>query len=119
MEPAIVEPLFGEVSDTTGGVTSFNTVTMTGAAVAVLPAASRVRAPRVWLPLATPMVFQGIVYGPTVSSAPSVAPSSRSCTPTTPTLSDALAETTADPETVAPVSGAVSETVGASASLKT
>src|SRR5882724_5263565 len=50
-----------------------------------------------------------------MSSAPRlVVPSSLNCTPETPTLSDALADTvTEEPETVAPFAGAVMETVGA------
>ena len=49
-----------------------------------------------------------------VSSAPRLAPSSLNCTPETPTLSDALAETATEvPETVVPFAGAVMETVGA------
>ena len=47
-----------------------------------------------------------------MSSAPSAAPSSRNCTPTTPTLSLAVAETVTVPETVAPLAGAVIDTVG-------
>src|SRR5439155_9674857 len=53
------------------------------------------------------------LYGLAVSSAPRFAPSTLNCTPTTPTLSDAVAETaTAVPDTVAPAAGAVIETVG-------
>ena len=48
-----------------------------------------------------------------MSSAPRLLPSRRNCTPTTPTLSDAVAVTLIVPETVAPFAGAVSETVGA------
>ena len=50
-----------------------------------------------------------------MSSAPRlVVPSSLNCTPETPTLSDALADTvTEEPETVVPFAGAVTETVGA------
>ena len=40
-------------------------------------------------------------------------PSSWNCTPKTPTLSDAFADTVVDPDTVALFAGAVSETVGA------
>ena len=49
-----------------------------------------------------------------VSSAPRlVVPSSLNCTPATPTLSAAVAESvTAVPETVAPLAGVVIETVG-------
>src|SRR5439155_13997548 len=39
-------------------------------------------------------------------------PSSLNCTPTTPTLSEALAETVTVPATVAPAAGAVMETAG-------
>src|SRR5262249_19247513 len=39
-------------------------------------------------------------------------PSIRNCTPTTPTLSEAVAETVMEPETVAALAGAVMETVG-------
>ena len=48
-----------------------------------------------------------------VSSAPRLAPSSWNCTPTTPTLSEAVAETVTVPETVAPELGDVTLTVGA------
>ena len=59
-------------------------------------------------------------YGAVVTSAPSVAPSSRNWTPTTPTLSAAVAETVTVPETVAPLAGAVMVTVAAaSVSLET
>ena len=46
------------------------------------------------------------------TSAPRTAPSSMNCTPTTPTLSAAVAETGMEPETEAPEAGAVIETVG-------
>ena len=41
-----------------------------------------------------------------------MAPSSRNCTPATPTLSAALAVTVTDPDTVAPAAGPVIDTVG-------
>src|SRR5438128_1534497 len=53
-----------------------------------------------------------IAYGAVVSSVPRLAPSSLNCTPTTPTLSEAVAETVTVPETVAPLAGAVIATVG-------
>src|SRR5438445_13893084 len=53
-----------------------------------------------------------MAYGAAVTSAPRFAPSSLNCTPTTPTLSVALAETVTVPATVAPSAGAVIETVG-------
>ena len=61
-------------------------------------------------------MFQLVLYGAAVSSAPRFAPSSLNCTPTTPTLSDAVAETVTVPETVLPSAGAVRETVGSSLS---
>ena len=47
-----------------------------------------------------------------MTSAPRLARSSLNCTPTTPTLSVAVAETVIVPATVAPVVGAAMETVG-------
>src|SRR3989475_11262940 len=60
-----------------------------------------------------------MAYGAAVTSAPRFAPSSLSCTPTTPTLSVALAETVTVPATVTPAAGAVIDTVGGVVSLKT
>jgi hypothetical protein len=58
-------------------------------------------------------VFHEIAYGLVVSSAPRLMPSSLNCTPATPTLSPADAETeTMVPETVEPLAGAVNDTVG-------
>ena len=51
-----------------------------------------------------------------MSSAPTAAPSTRNCTPTTPMSSAAVALRVTDPDTVAPPAGAVTETVGASVS---
>ena len=79
----------------------------------MLPAASRATAVSVCVPLVAVAVFQLTEYGLVVSSAPRFTPSSRNCTPTTPTLSEALAETVTVPVTVAPLAGAVIETVGA------
>jgi hypothetical protein len=60
------------------------------------------------------VVFQVTEYGEEVSSVPKLAPSSKNCTPETPTASEAVADTvTEEPETVAPLAGAVTETVGA------
>src|SRR5712691_8538845 len=91
----------------TGGALS--TVTLTAAAVAVLPAASRATAVRLCAPLLAAVVAHEMAYGAEVSSAPRFAPSSLNWTPTTPTLSVALAETVIVPATVAPAIGAVSE----------
>src|SRR5216117_2877129 len=78
----------------------------------MLPAASRARAASVCEPLALEVLFQEAEYGDVVSSAPRLAPSSRNCTPATPTLSDALAVTATVPDTVAPEAGAVRVTLG-------
>ena len=51
-------------------------------------------------------------YGEAVSSAPRLFPSNLNCTPATPTLSEALADTVTVPETVDPLAGAVMDTVG-------
>src|SRR5207253_1077092 len=72
---------------TEGGVVSLNTVTVTGAEVVRLPAASRATAVRVCEPLLAVVVFQETEYGAAASSTPRLAPSSRTCTPPTPTSS--------------------------------
>ena len=51
-----------------------------------------------------------------MTSEPSVAPSRVNCTPTTPTLSVAVAETDVRPLTVVPVAGAVMTTEGGTVS---
>src|SRR2546427_1223400 len=104
---------------TEGGVVSLNTVTVTGAEVVRLPAASRATAVSVCEPLLAVVVFQETEYGAAASSTPRLAPSSRNCTPTTPTLSEALAVTLVLPPTVAPETGEVLLTVGAVVSLNT
>ena len=64
-------------------------------------------------PFVVELVFHVMVYGSVTFSAPRLAPSSLNCTPTTPTLSAALADTITDePETVALFVGAVMVTVG-------
>src|SRR6202023_3145933 len=105
--PETVEPVAGAVTLTVGGVVSFATVTVTAAAVAVLPAASRATAVNVCEPLLTVVVFHETEYGAVVCSTPKLAPSRRNCTPATPTLSEALVLTVTVPETVAPFAGAV------------
>src|SRR5213594_2249901 len=95
------------------------TVTLTVVAVAVLPAASRATAVRVWDALVAVVVFHERAYGAVVISAPRLAPSSLNWTPTTPTLSVALAETVSVPDTVAPPAGAVIETAGGVVSFTT
>src|SRR5207237_10190088 len=65
--------------------------------VLLLPAASRATAVRVCEPLSDVLVPTETEYGALVSSAPSGAPSTKNCTPTTPTLSEALADTVSVP----------------------
>src|SRR5438874_6587001 len=95
-------------------------VTATAALVVWFPAASRATAV-IWCdPLAAVVLSQVMANGAVVSSAPRFAPSKRNWTPTTPTLSDALADTTtAGPDTVDPPAGAVIATAGAVVSLNT
>lgn len=88
------------------------TVTVTAAAVAVLPAASRARAASVCAPSATVVVSHKMLYGLVVFSALRFTPSSKNCTPATPILSLALADTVTVPETIAPLAGAIMATVG-------
>ena len=65
------------------------------------------------MPFVAWVVFQEIEYGAVKSSTFKLTPSNLNCTPATPTLSDAVAETVvALPETVAPPDGAVIEIVG-------
>ena len=90
-----------------------DTVIVTPAEVVWLPAASRARAVSVCVPFVAAVVSQAKLYGAAVSSAPRFAPSRRNCTPATPTLSEALADTVTVPVTVAPSAGAVTPTVGA------
>src|SRR5207245_668045 len=105
----------GAVMAAVGAVVS-GTVTVTEEEVPVLLAASRATALRVWLPGAAVVVSHVTEYGDVVSSAPRGAPSSWNWTPTTPTLSEALAVTAMLPVTVAPELGAVMLTVGAAVS---
>src|SRR5207237_122816 len=102
-------PLVGVKLVIVGGLT---TITLTAAEVVVLPAASRATAVRVCVALVAVVAAHERAYGAVITSAPRFAPSSLNCTPTTPTLSVALAETVTMPETVAPAAGAVIDTVG-------
>jgi hypothetical protein len=105
-----VVPPVGAVIPTVGALLS--TVTVTLLLVVVSPAASRAMAVRVWEPLLAVVVFHETLYGVAVSSEPRFAPSRRNWTPTTPTLSVAVAETVTVPDTVASLVGAVIVTVG-------
>src|SRR2546422_1079664 len=89
------------------------TVTFTTSDVVWLPAASRARAASVCAPPDAVEAFHVIEYGAVVSSAPYGAPSRRNCTPSTPTLSEAVAERGTElPDTVTPLAGAVIEMAG-------
>jgi hypothetical protein len=115
IDPLTVDPAAGDVIATDGGVVSdvvLDTVTVTPADVVRLPAASRATALSVCEPLLAVVVFHATAYGALGSSPPSAAPSSVNCTPTTPTLSDALAVTVIDPLTVDPAAGDVIATDG-------
>src|SRR5438552_3824052 len=87
-------PAAGAVIDTVGAVRSGVTGAPTTAAAAPVG------------------VVHEIVHGAAVFSAPRLAPSSWNCTPTTPTLSAAVAVTETVPDTVVPAVGAVIDTVG-------
>ena len=88
------------------------TVTVTVVDSVWLPAASRATAVMVCEPSLTEAVSQGIEYGALVSSAPKLTLSILNCTPTTPTLSEALALNVTVPDIVAPFAGDVMLTVG-------
>jgi hypothetical protein len=65
------------------------------------------------VPSETPVEFQVVAYGDEVMAAPILVPSTSNCTLATATLAEAVAErVTDDPETVAALDGAVSETDG-------
>src|SRR5262249_53476950 len=116
--PDTVVPAAGEDIATAGATMSpLLTVTVIGALVVVFVAPSRATAVSPWAPGAAVVEFHTTEYGATVSSAPRAAPSSLNCTPATPTLSEAAADTVTElPETVAFDAGAEMETVGATAS---
>src|SRR5436309_2691216 len=101
----------GSVSSKRVDDVALEIVTVTGAEVVRLPAASRATAVIMCEPSLAVAVFQGIEYGASVSSAPKSAPSILNCTPTTPTLSEALAATVTVADTVAPFPGEVIPTV--------
>src|SRR5205823_1419824 len=91
----------------------FATVIVTAELVVTLPTASRATAVSVWPPFTAVVVSQAAEYGAVRSSAPRLAPSTLNCTPTTPTLSPAVAVTLIVPDTLAPAEGAVIDTLGA------
>src|SRR5206468_2963037 len=86
--PDTVVPPAGDVTETVGALLS--TITVTVVAVVVFPAPSRATAVSEWFAFVAPVVFHTMLYGAVVTSVPSGAPSSVNCTPTTPTLSEAV-----------------------------
>jgi hypothetical protein len=97
----------------------FDTEKVTGADVVTFPAASRAIARTVCDPLETAVEFHVTEYGDAVSGCPTLAPSTVNCTDVTPSSSAAVALSATEPETVVPDPGAVTETVGATASRVT
>jgi hypothetical protein len=114
MVPETLAPVTGELIETVGGVVSdvLLTVMDTAALVALFPEVSVATAVRLCLPLAKVFVFKDCEYGATVLAAPTLAPSTWNCTLATATLSDAVAVTVMVPETLAPATGELIETVG-------
>src|SRR5688572_19446632 len=103
---------------TLGALLSLATVTVTGAEVVRLPAASRATAVSVCDPLVAVFVFHGAVNGALVTSVPGL-PSRKNCTPVTAVSSSALAVTVIVPDTVSPETGELMLTVGGVLSLAT
>src|SRR4029453_2926034 len=98
-------------------VPPLDTVTATGAEVVVLFDVSLATAVRLCDPFEAVVVFHVTEYGADVSSEPREAPSSLNCTPATPALSDAVAETVTElPDRLEPPAGVLRLTVGAVAS---
>jgi hypothetical protein len=95
-----------------GGGALFETVTDTDCDDAEFPAASRATAVTTCEPSATERESHDSDHGAVTTSAPTFTPSSRNCTPTTPTSSDADADNPTTPETVDPPTGDDTDTVG-------
>ena len=110
-EPAL--KLYAATRPDGGGGVLLSTVTVTGAEVVELPAASLATARTVCWPAAAAVVSQEAAYGADVSAEPRFAPSTVNWTLVTPTLSEAVACSVTVPDTVAPPAGAVTATVGA------
>src|SRR5262245_60620232 len=100
-----------------GTVSTLLTVTWTLAEVPTLPDGSLAWAVIVWVPLVAVVVSQAVWYGVAVSGAPMVEPSTRNCTTLTLVLSLAVAESVTEPDSVAPLAGAVTLTVGGVVSI--
>src|SRR6187402_3827209 len=97
-----VAPFAGDVIATAGGAASLTTLTVTLIDVEVFPAVSRATADNTCEPFVVVVVSQSTLYGATVSSAPSAAPSRRNWTPATAALSVAVALTASEAQTWVP-----------------
>lgn len=111
MVPETLAPETGEVIETTGGVpavllTSIETVAL----VAVRPPALLAAAASEWLPLERVAVFRERLKGALVAAAPEFLPSTVSCTLVV--LNETFGVTEMIPETLAPETGEIIETVG-------
>src|SRR5206468_1108611 len=103
----------GALMLTAGGVVSaFDTEALTADEVVRCPAARPAAPARVREPLPTVLFPYATLFRSAVSSPPRLAPSTRNCTPATPTLSEAEALTVTVPDTVAPDAGALMLTAG-------
>ena len=116
LDPDIVAPLTGAVTDTVGAAAVLLTVTVTAAEVPVVPAESVATAVMVWVPFVRVVLLKVVVYGAVVNADPTDVPSTLNCTLAivNPVAAVALAvSVTLDPDIVAPLTGAVTDTVGA------
>src|SRR5690348_12765247 len=104
-----VAPLAGVKLVTVGGVASMVTAAF---ALAALPAASYAMALMVAGPVRPEPGCQKSRNGAVVSSGPTLVPFTWNCTPVTPMLSDAAADSRTVPPMVDPTSGRSSVTVG-------
>ena len=114
--PETIAPEAGVIIETVGELV-FELLTLlavidTAALVALFPAVSTTTAVRLCLPFTNVVVFNDCEYGAAATAVPRFVPSTWNCTLATPTLSLALAETVTVPATVAPLAGAVIDTVG-------
>jgi hypothetical protein len=114
VEFVVPDVLVPEVVPPLEAVVVLLTLIVIAVALAMLPAASRATAERVCAPFASVVESKLVLKGEEVASLPRFAPSSLNCTPATPMLSLALADTvTLAPETLAFAAGAAMETLGA------
>ena len=118
---AVSVPLARRLTDASieivaGGGALLSTVTSTGAESAWLPAASNASAVIVWRPAVAVRVSHVVANGGAVTGVPSGLPSTANWTLVTPRLSAAVAPRRTMPPILAPASGSVMLTVGASVS---